>query len=48
MFFFMYSLGGIPSELGQFLSLEGLNIVLFVASSLLAIHCLRIAIRSGR
>lgn len=48
MFFFMYSLGGIPAELGQFLSLEGFNILLFVASSLLAIHCLRIAIRRQR
>lgn len=48
MFYFMYALGDIPSELGQFLQLEAVNLVIAAAGLALFVHCLITAINPVR
>jgi ABC-type Fe3+-siderophore transport system permease subunit len=48
LFSFMYAMGDIPGELGQFFSLERGSILIVVACSAIAAHCLRIVLRPKR
>ncbi|MEI8183382.1 MAG: hypothetical protein WCG29_11840 [Desulfomonile sp.] len=48
LFYLMFALGDIPAELMQFFELEGTDILIAVASVLLAINCLRIFINPAR
>jgi hypothetical protein len=47
-FYFMYALGDLPAELGQFVELEGNSILIFVASVLLGIRCFGIFLDPAR
>ena len=42
LLYFMYALGDIPGELIQFFRLQGRNVLIFIGSVLLGVHCLRI------
>lgn len=42
LFYFMYAMGDMPSELLQFIEMEGPNVAVALVSFLLAGHCLRI------
>lgn len=42
LFYFMYALGDIPAELGQFLRLEAANLLVAAGSFLMALRCLRV------
>ena len=44
LFLFMYAMGDIPAELGQFVSLESGSILVFVLCSAIATYCLRTAL----
>jgi hypothetical protein len=48
LFYFMYALGDMPAELGQFIELEGTNLFIFLVCSILAVHCFSIFLRSER
>ena len=42
LLYFMYALGDVPAELGQFFRLEATDLLTAVACALIAIYCLRI------
>ncbi|MEW6140117.1 MAG: hypothetical protein AB1733_17980 [Thermodesulfobacteriota bacterium] len=44
LFYFMYAMGDMPSELLQFIEMEGLNVAVAFVSFLLAGYCLRICL----
>ena len=39
LFYFMYALGDMPAELGQFFRLEAIDLLTFVACAVIAIYC---------
>lgn len=48
LFYLMFALGDIPSELQQFLQLEGTDILIGIGSTLLAIRCFLVFINPGQ
>ncbi|MGO9568140.1 MAG: hypothetical protein ACLP5H_11415 [Desulfomonilaceae bacterium] len=39
LFYFMYALGDMPAQLGQFFRLEAINLLTFLACAFIAIYC---------
>lgn len=48
MFYFMYALGDIPQELSQFMQIEAVNLCIALASLVLFVHCLTVAVKPNR
>ncbi len=48
MFYFMYALGDIPQELGQFVQLESVSLTIALVSLVLFIHCLAVVVNPSR
>jgi hypothetical protein len=48
LFYFMYALGDIPSELGQFLAIEGKSVVVFLGCMILGFYCFSIFLNPRR
>lgn len=48
MFYFMFALGDMPQEIGQFVQLESINLSIALAGLVLFVYCLAVAINPGR
>lgn len=48
MLYFMYALGDMPQEMGQFVQLESVNLSIALVGLVLFVHCLIVAINPSR
>ena len=48
LFYFMTAMGDMPEELGQFVELSGMDVLVFAFCSFLSVHCFRVFLKPDR